>query len=555
MNKDIYAFAKYYFNIYRNPKASNFQVEEGFADKCFSLGFQMDSGNSFCERYPHAFNDAEELDKIIEEIDDPQFLGTAIFSQWRYITHWSYCSHPLDPEYRPWFICAFGRLMAITAEDNAPPFVFFGNVKKVKIHSNNICFGYCPKEDDEIEQHLTITEDGRVWLTRYAIKENLNFADYKKTEQKQFRIEPEKAKFLLLKFTKYFRDEYEISFATDVGSFEMWIDDDEGKKAYFIGPLISKFVVDGYDLSQLVRDTLNDQSLLVFDGNNYEEIKRITIDYRFTSVIIPADNSIDIKWEYKDHLVIDRQTETIEDTLQLAEQCDVTRKYHIAEGVSSFLDDYDIETLFTEFYEPEVDVLPSPEGTAEYEVKVEFYRQEPRIISGKYDKQGLPKDWPEFIESLYNFISFYGFGEMFDKKQYEKTYRKKNDYIFLSVKFGDYGKPYYYLTDDDSIQVGEQVVVPVGDEGAERIVRVSKKQYFQADNVPMSLEQVKSIIGRFTRPEEGMLYCPMCKCDISEDDCYDLLYDPLINSIDGIITEDEVEQRQDICERCKYHDE
>ena len=555
MDKDIYAFAKYYFNIYRNPKATNFQVEEGFADKCFSLGFQMDSGNSFCESYPNAFNDAEELEKIIEEIDDPQFLGTAIFSQWRYITHWSYCSHPLDPEYRPWFICAFGRLMAITAEDNAPPFVFFGNVKKVKIHSNDICFGYCPKEDDEIEQHLTITEDGRVWLTRYAIKENLNFADYKKTEQKQFRIEPEKAKFLLSKFTQYFRDEYEMSFATDVGSFEMWIDDDEGKKAYFIGPLISEFVVDGYDLSQLVRDTLNDQSLLVFDGNNYEKIKRITIDYRFTSVIIPADDSIDIKWEYKDHLVIDRQTETIEDTLQLAEQCDVTRKYHVADGVSSFLDDFDIETLFTEFYEPESDVLPSPEGTAEYEVKVEFYRQEPRIISGKYDKQGLPKDWPEFIESLYDFISFYGFGEMFDKKQYEKTYRKKNDYIFLSVKFGDYGKPYYYLTDDDSIQTGEQVVVPVGDEGAERIVRVSKKQYFQADNVPMSLKKVKSIIGRFTRPEEGKLYCPMCKCEISEDDCYDLLYDPLINSIDGIITEDEVEQRHDICERCKYHDE
>ena len=555
MKKEIYAFAKYYFNIYRNPKATNFQVEEGFADKCFSLGFQMDSGNSFCEKYPHAFNDAEELDKIIEEIDDPQFLGTAIFSQWRYITHWSYCSHPLDPEYRPWFICAFGRLMAITAEENAPPFVFFGNVKKVKIHSNNVCFGYCPKKGDEVEQHLTITEDGHIWLTRYAINEDLNFADYEKTEQKQFKIEPDKAQMLLSKFTKYFRDEYEINFATDVGSFEMWIDDDEGKKAYFVGPLISEFVVDGFDLSQLVRDTLNDQTLFVFDDNNYEKIKRITIDYRFTSVIIPADESADITWEYKDHLVIDRQTETIEDTLQLAEQCDVTRKYHIADGISSFLDDLDIETLFTEFNKPEADVLPSPEGTAEYEVKVEFYRQEPRILSGKYDKQGLPKDWPEFIESLYDFISFYGFGEMFDKKQYEKTYRKKNDYIFLSVKIGDYGKPYYYLTDDDSIQIGEQVVVPIGDEGAERIVRVSKKQYFQADNVPMSLKKVKSIIGRFTRPEEGMLYCPMCKCEISEDDCYDLLYDPLINSIDGIITEDEVEQRQDICERCKYHDE
>ena len=555
MNKAIYAFAKYYFNIYRNPKATNFQVEEGFAEKCFSLGFEMDSGNSFIEKYPKAFENVEELDKIIDSVDDAHFLGTAIFSMWRYITHWSYSGHPLDKEYRPWFISAFGRLMTITAEDKTPPFVFFGNVKRIKIHSNNICYGYCPKTGDEVEQHLTITEDGRVWITRYVIAEDLNFADYKKIEQKQFKIEPEKAKFLLSKFTKYFRDEYELSFATDVGMFEMWIDDDEGKKAYFVGPLISEFEVDGYDLSQLVRDTLDDQSLFVFDDNAYEKIKRITIDYKFTSVIIPADNSNDITWEYSDHLVIDRETETIEDVLKLAEQCDVTRKYHVAEGVTSFLDNLDIEGLFTEFNEPDEDMLPSPEGTAVYEVKVEFHRQEPRIISGTYDKQGLPKDWPEFIEDLYRFISFYGFGEMFDEKQYSKTYRKKNDYIFLSVKFGGYGKPYYYITDDDTIQVGDQVVVPVGDEGAERIVRVYKKSYYSPENVPMPIEKVKFILEKFVMPEDKVLYCPMCECEISDDDCYDLQYDPSVNSIEGIITAEEVEQKREICERCKYRDE
>ena len=560
MNKDIYAFAKYYFNIFRNPKSSNFQVEEGFAEKCFSLGFEMDCGKSFTKKYPDAFRTAEELDKIIDDVDDANLLGSAIFSQWRNLTHWSMGSHPLDDEFRPWFIVAFGRLMTITTEDKTPPFVFFGNAKKVKIHSNNICFGYCPKKGDEVEQHLTITEDGRVWLTRYAINEDLNFADYKKTEQKQFRIDSEKAKLLLSKFTKYFRDEYEINFATDVGLFEMWIDDDEGKKAYFVGPLISEFEVDGYDLSQLVRDTLGDQSLFVFDDNTYEKIKRITIDYKFTSVIIPADNSNDITWEYSDHLVIDRETETIEDVLKLAEQCDVTRKYHVAEGVTSFLDDLDIEGLFTEFDEPDENVLPSPEGTAVYEVKVEFYRQEPRIISGTYDKQGLPKDWPEFIEDLYQFISFYGFGEMFDEKQYARTYRKKNDYIFLSVKFGDYGKPYYYLTDDDTIQVGEQVEVPVGNDGTERIVRVSKKEYFSEDKLPMPIEKVKSIIGRFIPPEENengekFIYCPMCDKMISADICYDILYDPLIDEIPGLITAEEIEEKQDICERCKYHDE
>jgi len=560
MNKDIYAFAKYYFNIFRNPKASNFQVEEGFAEKCFSLGFEMDCGKSFIEKYPDAFRTAEELDKIIDDVDDVSLLGSAIFSQWRNLTHWSMGSHPLDNEYRPWFISAFGRLMTITAEDKTPPFVFFGNVKKVKIHSNIMSYGFLPRENTEIEQHLTITEDGRVWLTRYAIKEDLNFADLKKIEQKQFKIEKKKAKFLLSKFTKYFRDEYNLQFATDVGQFEMWIDDDEGKKAYFLGPMTSEIVVDGYNLSQLVRDTLDDQTLFVFDSNEFEKIKRITIDYKFTSVIIPADNSTDITWEYSDHLVIDRETETIEDVLKLAEQCDVTRKYHVAEGVASFLDDLDIEGLFTEFNEPEEDLLPSPNGTAVYEVKVEFYHQEPRIISGTYDKQGLPKDWPDFIEDLYRFISFYGFGEMFDEKQYARTYRKKNDYIFLSVKFGDYGKPYYYLTNDDTIQVGDQVEVPVGSDGTERIVRVSKKEYFSEDKLPMPIEKVKSIIGRFIPPEENengekFIYCPMCDKMISADICYDILYDPLIDEIPGLITAEEIEEKQDICERCKYHDE
>ena len=256
-------------------------------------------------------------------------------------------------------------------------------------------------------------------------------------------------------------------------------------------------------------------------------------------------------WEYKDHLVIDRETETIEDVLQLAEKCDVTRKYHVAEGVSSFLDDLDIESLFTEFNESDEDVLPSPEETALYEVKVEFHRREPRIISGT-----LPTDWPEFIEDLYRFISFYGFGEMFDKKQYARTYRKKNDYIFLSVKFGDYGKSYYYLTNDDTIQVGDQVEVPVGTDGTERIVRVSKKEYFSEDKLPMSLDKVKSIIGRFSPPEENedgdkLIYCPMCDKMISSDICYDILYDPLIEDI----TAEEIEEKQDTCERCKYHDE
>ena len=559
MKEQIHAFANHYFDIFRDPKASNFQVEEGFAEKCFALGFEMDSGNSFCEKYPKAFNDCSELDKIIEEIDDPQFLGTAIFSQWRYITHWSYCSHPLDEQYRPWFITAFGRLVTITSEDNSPPYVFHGNVKKVKIHSNNMGYGFLPREGTEVEQHLTITDDGRVWLTRYAISEDLNFAKLTKTEQRQFKISSDKAKFLLDKYTKYFRDEYEISFATDVGSFEMQITDDEGKTAYFIGPLICEFEVDGYDLSQLTRDTVEDQTLFVFDNNEFERIERITIDHEHKKKIVAADGQV-VTWNPTNHIVIDRKTDTIEYTYKIGTECDVTRKYHVAQGVSNFLDELEYQNLFVEFEEKELDAIIPEDDEATYTATVDFLRGPSRIVAGRYDKQGLPIDWPQFIEDLYDFMSFYGFGEMFDKKQYGRTYRKTNDYIFLSVRFGEYGKTYYYLTEDDTIQVGDQVVVPVGSEGKERIVEVAKKEYYSSDRVPMPIEKVKSIVGKFIRPEENdkgemMIYCPMCECEISADTCYDILYDPLVKEVPGIITEEKMKERYEFCSFCKYNDE
>ena len=559
MKERIHAFANHYFDIFRDPKASNFQVEEGFAEKCFALGFEMDSGNSFCEKYPKAFNDYSELDKIIEEIDDPQFLGTAIFSQWRYITHWSYCSHPLDEQYRPWFITAFGRLVTITSEDNSPPYVFHGNVKKVKIHSNNMGYGFLPREGTEVEQHLTITDDGRVWLTRYAISEDLNFAKLTKTEQRQFKISSDKAKFLLDKYTKYFRDAYEISFATDVGSFEMQITDDEGKTAYFIGPLICEFEVDGYDLSQLTRDTVEDQTLFVFDNNEFERIERITIDHEHKKKIVAADGQV-VTWNPTNHIVIDRKTDTIEYTYKIGTECDVTRKYHVAQGVSNFLDELEYQNLFVEFEEKELDAIIPEDDEATYTATVDFLRGPSRIVAGRYDKQGLPIDWPEFIEDLYDFMSFYGFGEMFDEKQYGRTYRKTNDYIFLSVRFGEYGKTYYYLTEDDTIQVGDQVVVPVGSEGKERIVEVAKKEYYSSDSVPMPIEKVKSIVGKFIRPEENdkgemMIYCPMCECEISADTCYDILYDPLVKEVPGIITEEKMKERYEFCSFCKYNDE
>ena len=47
----------------------------------------------------------------------------------------------------------------------------FQSIKKIKLISNNICYGPAPKPDEELEQRLTTADTGAVWLTHYALEE------------------------------------------------------------------------------------------------------------------------------------------------------------------------------------------------------------------------------------------------------------------------------------------------------------------------------------------------------------------------------------------------
>jgi len=186
-NKDIHEFAVRWFEKYRSPSTSEHEVEEGFADECFALGFEMDCGKAFEAAFPdtNAFNDYEALDKIIEKVQDVNLLGSAIFSQWRYVTHWAEADL-LAPQYRKWFIIAFPRLAVLTAENGISPYIFRGSAQKIQITSNNIGYGPCPMPDDEVEQRLTITADGCVWFSGYNFDKG--FGKYEKERTRNFSI-------------------------------------------------------------------------------------------------------------------------------------------------------------------------------------------------------------------------------------------------------------------------------------------------------------------------------------------------------------------------------
>lgn len=108
--KKIHKFSLYWLGKYKNPETQDYELEEGFAGECFSLGFKMDCGKTFESAYGSvAFHDADELKKTISNIQDIHILGNAVFSQWRYFTHWAYSA--ID---REWFIIAFSRLAELT---------------------------------------------------------------------------------------------------------------------------------------------------------------------------------------------------------------------------------------------------------------------------------------------------------------------------------------------------------------------------------------------------------------------------------------------------------
>ena len=112
--RKLHQFAEDYYRLYRDPDTTDRDVEMGFSEKCFDLGLEMDCGHAFIDHYSDdAFYDLKIFIRVVDEIDDAALLGSAIFSKWRFITHWAESSL-LDDNYRKWFIIALRRLCEIT---------------------------------------------------------------------------------------------------------------------------------------------------------------------------------------------------------------------------------------------------------------------------------------------------------------------------------------------------------------------------------------------------------------------------------------------------------
>lgn len=246
------------------------------------------------------------------------------------------------------------------------------------------------------------------------------------------------------------------------------------------------------------------------------KIDRIQVDYCRTTTVYPRTAEERARWKsltrsHTEHLILDRFSGTLELQFELAPGCSVTHKYQLKEQVADLLDRFSEDALFADSYpqtesgveQPggEENLVQDPTRSTAYLITIRYRSKRDRMISGSYDKNRLPADYPRFMQPVFSLIRELSFGEMIFPEVYEKSCRKKGELIYCSVVFDDGPKTYYYRTEDDSLDAGDRVVVPAGKDNHLAIAEIVKVEYFLPESVPFPLEKTKMILRQYTEED------------------------------------------------------
>ena len=63
---------------------------------------------------------------------------------------------------------------------------FHGELQKIRLIANNMGYGPLPAPDEEVEQRLTMTREGKVWLSRYSFHDTMR---NRLMSRKQFSVD------------------------------------------------------------------------------------------------------------------------------------------------------------------------------------------------------------------------------------------------------------------------------------------------------------------------------------------------------------------------------
>ena len=229
----------------------------------------------------------------------------------------------------------------------------------------------------------------------------------------------------------------------------------------------------------------------------FNDITKIEAVYCLRTVVKPPKPSrVALLEEYRERLVLDRAADTITHTQENDAGQRITHRYELPGKVSELLDGFPLGIFSIVMGNPP-DAMDDPDQTRTYSITVSTRYGEARTIAGSFDRDGLPRDWAEFVDDVLTFISMYEGYELFNPRLYGRRKRRRSDYIYCSVSFEDGGQTYSYLARDDSYAVGDRVVVPAGRENREALAQIESISYYAAGEAPFPVERTKYILRKY----------------------------------------------------------
>ncbi len=147
--------ANKYLEVMLDMTSTKEQIDEmGILDDFFQCGMQANA-RKFIAMTPDldAFNNYEDLEKIVDDIPDSLVLGSALMAKWEEVTE-------LDLDTRMWFNIMLKRIYTMTIDD----------VRELLMTIQELQALLKEKKDDILAAAPDLEEGELIWLTKNPLK-------------------------------------------------------------------------------------------------------------------------------------------------------------------------------------------------------------------------------------------------------------------------------------------------------------------------------------------------------------------------------------------------
>lgn len=135
-------------------------------------------------------------------------------------------------------------------------------MRKCRIKTNIIAYGPEPAPSDEVEQHLTVSESGRVWFSAYQY----GGGSYRRSRSSLLYIGPEAAEEILRTIRSWALQDHQDLVVTDTGCWELTLVESEDMELCAFGSVAEQTMLGGENLSDILRRKIPIDNLFLLDG-------------------------------------------------------------------------------------------------------------------------------------------------------------------------------------------------------------------------------------------------------------------------------------------------